>query len=74
MEFTVRSGDRPFGLAQYYTGQGARFRELEAGNPQMGSLTSGPPQPPYTNWQPGLVITIPASWNPTAKPIPQTGL
>ena len=75
MEFTVRTGDRPVGLAQYYTGDGGRFRELEADNPQMGTITpGGVGVRPYTNWVPGLVIMLPASWFPTAKPIPPIGL
>ncbi len=72
MAHTIRSGDRPFGLATYYTGQGARFRELDPINPQLGSFTGG--VPPYPAWQVGTVIFLPASWNPFAKPTPPTGL
>lgn len=72
MVFTIRTGDRPFGLATYYTTQGSRFRELDPINPQLGPFQGGPL--PYPNWQPGTVIFLPASWNPFAKPIPPTGL
>lgn len=72
MQFEIRFGDRPFGLAKYWTGNGGRFRELDAINPQLGRFTGG--VPPYPNWQPGTVITIPAAWKPRDKPLPQTGL
>ncbi len=72
MAFTVRSGDRPFGLAGYYTTQGSRFRELDPLNPQLGAFQGG--SLPYPNWVPGMVIFLPASWQPFAKPLPPTGL
>ena len=74
--FTIRMGDIPSGLAAYYTGNGARFHELEALNPQLGSIqtvngvsnyysASGQP-----TWVPGAQILIPASWNPLSRPLP----
>ena len=67
---TIRYGDRPYGIATWYTGQGMRFPELEADNPHLGMFTDGK----YPGWIPGNSLTIPASWNPGAKPIPPTGL
>jgi hypothetical protein len=69
---TLRLGDRPFGLAQYWTGNGGRFRELEAINPSLGALQSGPL--PYTNWVVGFVLNIPPQWAPWQKAPPPTGL
>lgn len=77
MPFTIRTGDIPYLLAQYYTGVPARFRELEPLNPQLGPLTNGPsPVDPnltisyYPGWQVGTQILIPKAWNPLAKPLP----
>jgi len=74
MPFVIRMGDRPYGLAQYWTGDGARFRELEPLNPQLGDLAPGGTQPPYPGWIPGNTILIPIEWNPWAKPTPPTGM
>ncbi|KKM85557.1 hypothetical protein LCGC14_1287880 [marine sediment metagenome] len=78
MAFEVRLGDRPFGLATYWTGLGSRFTELEPLNPQLGPMAPVPGSPTgatnYANWAPGLIIAIPAAWNPLAKPPPPTGL
>lgn len=74
MPFVVRYGDRPYGLAKYYTGNGARFRELEPLNPQLGPMVTTGGVSNYQNWQAGLVITLPAEWLPAAKPMPPTGL
>lgn len=74
MLFTVRYEDRPYGLAKYYTDTGARFKELEPGNPQLGPMVTTGGISNYANWQAGLVITLPASWNPLSKPVPPTGL
>lgn len=77
MIFTVRWGDFPYGLAQYYTGQGARFKELEPLNPQLGPMiTRQGPKGSYSiyqNWAPGLEIQLPASWKPYEKPLPVAG-
>lgn len=72
MPFTIRIGDRPFGLAQYYTGSGARYREIEPINPHLGPPTGG--IPPYPEWKPGVEILIPGEWDPWNKPTPSTGL
>ena len=40
MPFRVRAGDFPYALAQYYTGQGARYSELGPLNPQLGPFAS----------------------------------
>jgi hypothetical protein len=72
MLFTIRAGDRPYGLATYYTGMGSRFREIEPLNPHLGPLQSG--VPPYPNWQVGVEIQLPAQWDPWNMPTPPVGL
>lgn len=74
MPFVVRVGDRPYGLALYYTGNGSRMFELAQKNPQMGSLQSVNGVSTYSGWKPGLAILIPAGWHPQEKPLPQPGL
>jgi hypothetical protein len=81
--FTVRSGDIAHRVAQYYTGDGKRFKELEPLNPQMGPLVTilkevgedGDliPVSDYKNWQIGLKILLPAAWDPFSKPYPVPG-
>lgn len=75
--FVVRYGDYPYGMAQYYTGQGARYVELEPLNPQLGPMiTRTGPQGDYSiyqNWQAGLEILLPPSWQPWTKPYPLPG-
>lgn len=68
--FVIREGDRPFGLAKYYTGLGSRWQEITGPNPHLGPITGG--VPPYVNWLTGVTITLP--WNPGLKPLPPTGL
>lgn len=79
MPFTVRTGDYPYGLAQYYTGQGARYTELEPLNPNLGPMVTrtlaggtGTYQI-YENWAPGLKIVLPLSWLPWTTPLPNPG-
>jgi hypothetical protein len=68
---TIRFGDIPYYMARYYTGDGARFRELEPINPHIGQLMAGQ----YPGWQVGTNILIPGQWNPwgTAYPPPIAG-
>lgn len=70
MPFQIRYGDIPFRLAQYYTGDGARFKELGPLNPQIGQLRTVNGVTNYEGWRPGLNILIPSAWNPLAKPVP----
>lgn len=74
MPFVIRMGDRPYGLAGWFTGNGGVFRELEPINPQLGPLLPAGSVPPYAGWIPGAQILIPAEWNPWARPSPPTGL
>ncbi len=71
---TIRYGDIPYQMANYYTGQGARFRELEPGNPHLGKLTTsvvnGQNVSNYPGWVPGAVVMLPLSWHPWDKPTP----
>lgn len=83
---TIRKDDIPNKLAQYYTGDGSRFKELGALNPQLGKLvtkTFTPPPMPgtgsvapvsvtnYEGWQIGKQILLPGSWKPYSKPLPK---
>lgn len=74
----IRMGDIPFNMAAYYTGQGGRFREFEAKNPQIGKLrkqlnpVTKVMVSNYPGWVPGAEIVIPKEWNPLAKPMPAT--
>jgi hypothetical protein len=71
MPFTIRTGDIPSHLAAYYTGQQSRFHELEPLNPQIGHIVTVGGVSNYQHWEPGMLILIPASWNPLDKPLPQ---
>ena len=73
MLFTLRAGDRPEGLAGFFTRNPARFHELEPINPHLGSYNSQT-VPPYPGWAAGVVIGIPEVWDPYNKPVPPTGL
>lgn len=55
--YTVKRGDYPYGLAQKWTGDGNRWRELQALNPQYSFTKS---------FLAGYVLKIPSSW--PAKP------
>lgn len=70
MPFVIRYGDIPYNLAQYYTGAGSRFHELEPLNPQIGSLVTVNGVSNYSHWAPGVQILIPVAWNPLSKPLP----
>lgn len=73
--FQIRPGDFPFAVAQYYTGQGERFKELRDINPHLGSLHIDP----YTNtaiysgWLPGTWIILPPAWKGSERPYPIPG-
>lgn len=70
MPFTIRQGDIPYLLAQYYTGNPARFPDLATLNPKLGPLTTTNGVSNYPGWQVGVSILIPKSWDPLSKPIP----
>jgi len=76
--YTLRSGDTGFGLAQRATGNGGRWKEILAANPQLKTETINVPKVtpdapagkmvPTTfikPWQPGQIITVPPGWPPT---------
>ncbi len=72
MPFTIRQGDRPYGLASFFTGQGGRYPEIEPLNPHLGAPTGG--VPPYPQWQVGVQILLPAEWDPWNMPVPPPNL
>lgn len=65
--FTIKEGHIPTVVAQYYTGDQARWKELVSNNP--GSLSFGGPYG-VTGWTAGKTILLPAKWNPWSKPEP----
>lgn len=70
MPHIIRYGDIPSIMANYYTGDPLRFKELGPLNPQIGPLKTVNGVTNYQNWRPGLEILIPKSWNPLDKPVP----
>lgn len=70
MPFVIRYGDIPSHIADYYTGQPMRWKELGPLNPQIGTVKTVNGVTNYTKWIPGTEILIPASWNPLDKPLP----
>lgn len=73
MPYQLGYGDYPYGLANYYTGQGGRFREIGPNNPQLGTFGNGK----YPNWDAlasaGGTILLPASWDAWGKQLPTKG-
>jgi nucleoid-associated protein YgaU len=71
---TIKSGDVPYGLAQRYTGDPNRWRELGSANPDLGPLktvpspTTGVPTTNYAGWRVGKTIALPAGWGAAAAP------
>jgi hypothetical protein len=74
-DFLVRFGDLPSRMAQYYTGDGSRFREIPPLNPGMQTVTKPSPitgqmttflQP----FNPGQTVKLPCSWKTWEKPLP----
>lgn len=65
--YTIRSGSWPAGVAQYYTGDGGRYRELVA-LPENKLSHGGPTG--VQGWTPGKVLVLPAAW--PKKPEPTT--
>jgi nucleoid-associated protein YgaU len=76
--YTIRSGDTGFGLAKRATGDGTRWKEILAANPQLHTETMDVPQITkdapagkmvkttfIKPWAPGQVITVPPGWPPT---------
>jgi hypothetical protein len=69
--YLLRTGDIPSGLAKWYTGNGARYKELIPLNP---TLALGGPYG-VTGWNElvGQNIWLPFSWNGLAKSPPPAG-
>jgi hypothetical protein len=64
---TIQSGHIPSAIAKYYTGDALRWKELYVVNPDLGAPTAMG----FPNWRVGKSITIPATWNPSGKPLPR---
>ena len=63
--YTVQSGDYASRIAQKFTGNGNRWPELCAANPQLAKhATAG------CAMYPGNVLTLPASWVPDVPALP----
>jgi len=61
--YAVQSGDSPWRIAQKLAGDGARWKELVAANPQKSRAADGS----FKTLNPGEVLNVPAAW---AKPAP----
>lgn len=66
--FKVRYGDLPYRLAGYYTGEGARFKEIAGCNPGMQIVKDKKGQTQLKPWS-GTVL-LPLSWDVRSKPLP----
>lgn len=66
--FVIRTGDLPYRLSQYYTGDANRWREILSVNSQLGMhvTSKGWVEP----WIVGSTILMPLSWNIRSKPLP----
>jgi hypothetical protein len=74
-DFLVRFGDLPSRMAQYYTGDGSRFREIPPLNPGMQTVTkpspiTGQPTTFLQPFNPGQTVKLPCSWKTWEKPLP----
>lgn len=69
--FTIRSGDLPYKLAQYYTGDSQKFREIPPLNQDVGMRVvhknGGTFLEPWRG-----TIKLPLSWKVWSKPLPPT--
>lgn len=61
--YTIKTGDYPSGLAAKATGNGGRWRELLAANPEMSTYTDNKNQTQIKPWQPGYTFKVPPGWN-----------
>lgn len=68
--FKIRKNDIPYKLAEYYTGNSARVKEILEVNPGMKSVTKGGTTF-YEPWNVGEIILLPASWKVPTKPLPK---
>jgi nucleoid-associated protein YgaU len=67
--YTVKDGDFPIKIAQKLTGDGNRWRELIAANPEKKTRPDGA----FATLFPGEVLKLPASWakpGPAPAPLP----
>ena len=68
--FKIRKDDIPYKLAQYYTGQASRVKEILGVNPGMKTVTKDGVTF-YEPWNVGDIIQLPASWKVPSKPLPK---
>ena len=64
--YTVISGDYPIKIAQKLTGDGSRWRQLVAANPQKKLAADGN----FATLLPGEVLKLPASWAASSPSVP----
>jgi nucleoid-associated protein YgaU len=62
--YAVKAGDFPWKIATQYTGQGARWPELVAANPQKARAKDGN----FASLLPGERLSLPGSWVTPAAP------
>lgn len=61
--YTIKSGDYPSGLAAKATGNGGRWRELLAANPEMTTYQDAKGQTQIKPWNVGYTFKVPPGWN-----------
>jgi len=66
LSFQIRAGDTPKYLANWYTGDGAKWPQLGPGNPHLGEQKGSS----FAGWFPGNTIILPGDWNPWQKDAP----
>lgn len=60
-DWTIRTGDLPGHIAQFYTGNAGRAKEIYAANQAVGMK---PTKTGVTGWTVGTTVKLPASWAP----------
>jgi hypothetical protein len=66
----IREGDIPYLLAQYYVGEGMRWKEIVATTPGMKIITDEQGKTMPSPWTVGHTIYFPLSWQAWLKPVP----
>jgi hypothetical protein len=74
----LRANDNPSYLAEWYTGDGARFKELLTTNPELRLATmpharTGQPMTVLLPWRVGQTLILPPSWDTSRGPAPPMG-
>jgi hypothetical protein len=70
--YAIRSGDIASRMAQWFTGNFARWRELEQVNPELKLVLQGGKPYGYTPWRLDQVLVLPPGWDGSKGPQVQT--